>query len=368
MLDNGRISSVQMFLILLVLEGSSAILYSPRGVAALAGPDSWLAVSLGDLLYGLVILLVALGLAKRFPVQTLGAYLPEIMGKIPGKLLSATYAVFILFYTSFILGQGFWYLQINFLPHTPRLVIVMVLAIAAIYGAYLGIEVIARETGMAALVWYTAALLLFLLAAKDIDSGNLRPAFENGPLPVLRAGIFHSTWRANIFAALFLYPYLNQKQEALKTGLWFLGIIIIIAATAQAVIVGVFGSPVTAHLDFPIEDLVRYISVANFLERLDSVFMTFWIGAIVCKLAIFYHAAGIITADTLGLKNYRVTLLPVVVASVVACELLFGTLSKMVDFQFKLAPVTTAVWVLAIPALILLIAVLRKKRADPGKA
>jgi spore germination protein KB len=94
--------------------------------------------------------------------------------------------------------------------------------------------------------------------------------------------------------------------------------------------------------------------------------MTFWIGAIICKLAIFYHAAGIITADTLGLKNYRVTLLPVAVTSVVVSELFFGNFSKMVEFQFKFAPVSAVVLSLVVPTLILLFAVLRKKRSDSG--
>jgi spore germination protein KB len=367
MLDNGRISSVQLFFILLILEGASALLYAPRGVAALSGPDGWLAVSLGDLPYGLAILLVAVGLAKRFPVQTFAAYLPQIMGRILGKLLSAVYVIGFIFFVSYILSQGLWFLRINYYTHTPGIVIAVVLAVVAIYGAYLGIEVVARETGLALIGFYAAIFLLFFLSAKEIDLGNLRPVLENGLLPVLRAAIFHSTWRANIFFGLMFYPYLNQKQEALKTGLWFLGIVTIMAINTHAVIVGVFGSLATAQMNFPFERLIRYISLAGFIERLETVFMIFLIGAIISKLAIAYHMAGTFTAETLGLKNYRVTLLPIAAASVVVCELLFGTFSKVEDFQFRLAPVT-AVMVLAIPALILLIAVIRKKRADPGKA
>jgi hypothetical protein len=39
---------VQLLFIFLIFEASSAILYTPARVAALAGPDSWFAVSLGD--------------------------------------------------------------------------------------------------------------------------------------------------------------------------------------------------------------------------------------------------------------------------------------------------------------------------------
>src|SRR5208337_1653448 len=102
------------------------------------------------------------------------------------KLLSAVYAIGIIFLISNILSQGLWFLQINYFSQTPFIVIAMVLAVAAIYGAYLGIEVIARQTALATLAWYVAFLSLFLLVSKDIDPGNLRPVLENGMLPVLK--------------------------------------------------------------------------------------------------------------------------------------------------------------------------------------
>ncbi len=67
---------MQLLFILLIFEVSSAILYTPARVAALAGPDSWFAVSLGDVFYGLLVLLVAVALGKRFPAQVFTEYLP----------------------------------------------------------------------------------------------------------------------------------------------------------------------------------------------------------------------------------------------------------------------------------------------------
>ena len=364
MLDNGRISSVQLFLILFALEGSAALLYAVQGVTLLAGPDGWFSVFLSNMLYGLAILLLTVALGKRFPDQTFAEYLPEIMGKMLGKLMSAAYAIVFIFFTAVVLSEGSWFIGISFYTNTPHIVFVAVLTAVAIYGAYLGIEVIARNNGMVIVTWYIASNVLLLLLTQEIDLGNLKPVFENGLLPVLRGGIYHSIWSADMFLMLILYPYLNQKNEAIKTSLLLTGTLATSAAIVHVNLVGIFGSLVTAHMFFPFEAAMGYISVGRFLERLESVFMVLWIGAIIMKLAIFYHSTGIITANTLGLKSYRITLIPIAAASIALSGVCFGTFFKLTDFLLKFMPIIEAVFALIIPATILLIAVIRKKKAS----
>jgi spore germination protein KB len=361
MLDNGRINSVQLLFIFLIFEASTAILYAPARVAALAGPDSWLAVSLGDGLYGLLVLLVAVALGKRFPAQVFAEYLPEILGKVPGKLLAAVYALILVQYGSAILNEGSTFVQLILLGLTPPVVLDTVLTAMAIYGAYLGIEVIARENGMALPAWVLLVTLLLFLAAREMNFNNLKPVLENGLLPVLRASLFHSGWRGEVFFMLMLYPYLNQKQEALKTGLLWLGSVMILAGVVHAVIVGVLGAPVVAHLIYPFEALAGYISVGNFLERLEIVVSVFLIAAFIIKLAIIYHSAGIAVASTLGLKSYRATLIPIALMAIILSRMQFGTYLKLSNYLFYPWPIEALSVELVIPALILLIAVIRKK-------
>ena|GEM_PF-751445 len=352
-----------MLFIFLIFEAASGILYTPARVAALAGPDSWFALSLGDVFYGLLVLLVAVALGKRFPTQVFTEYLPAILGKVTGKLLAAAYALMFIHFGSLLLNEGSTFIQLALFSLTPPVVLDTLLAVVAIYGAYLGIEVIARENGMVAPAWILMVLLLLALAAKDINFSNLRPVLENGLLPVLRASLFHSGWRGEVFFLLMLYPYLNQKHEALKTGLLYLGTVMILTGVVHAVVVGVLGAPVTAHRIFPFVGLVRYISLGNFIERLEIVVIVFLIAAFIVKLAVIYHSAGIAVASTLGLKNYRVTLIPIALTAIILSRVLYGTYLKLSNYLFHPWPVEALIVELAIPALILLIAVIRKKAA-----
>ncbi len=50
---------------------------------------------------------------------------------------------------------------------------------------------------------------------------------------------------------------------------------------------------------------VRLVSIANFLERLESVVLMAWILGGFIKVGVFYYAAVLGRAQWLGLKDYR---------------------------------------------------------------
>jgi spore germination protein KB len=361
MLDKGRISSVQLLLLLFMGELSSAAIYAPAKIAEAAGPDGWFSASIPTLFYGLILVGVLLALARRFPFQVLTEYLPEILGKIPGKLLAAAYALFLINISFGTLNEIASFIHIAFLSHTPLAVLGVIAAIAALYGAYLGIEVIARENGLATPAWILATALVIILLAKDINFNNLRPMFENGIVPALKGSYYNSPWRGEAFLLLMLFPYLNQKHEAFKVVLWLQGLLSAMGGITMLVTIGIFGDLVTAHLVFPYNTLVGYISVGSFIERMNILLVITWLAAAMVKLALLYHCAGIATASTLGLKSYRVTLIPIAIATVILSSVVHGTYFQLINFIFKPWPIYALIMDLLIPAIILLVAVLRKK-------
>ena len=91
-----------------------------------------------------------------------------------------------------------------------------------------------------------------------------------------------------------------------------------------AVLIGVFGDMIPVYMVFPTYDLARYISVAQFLERIQILIVVMWMFGGIVKMAVFYHTAAIATATTLGLKNYRVTLLPILAATIIISRVFYG--------------------------------------------
>jgi len=233
--------------------------------------------------------------------------------------------------------------------------------LVAAYGAYLGIEVIARENQLVLPLYLFSLVVILALAARNIDFNNLRPVFESGLLPMARAGFIASAWRGEVFLLLMLYPYLNQKHEDVKTLLLLAGFTLVASAAILLVILGVFGDLVTAHMIFPYFILSQYISLFHFIERLETLVMIIWVGGVAVKLAVFIHSSAIAAAGALGLKSYRVTLLPIAVIMVILSRVLYDTFFKLFDFLIYTWPPYATVVELVIPALILLVAVIRKK-------
>jgi spore germination protein KB len=360
MLDRGRISSVQLFLLLVLTEAATAFLYAPSAVIHMAGRDSWLAPSLASI-FGLAVALVCIALAKRFPQQVFTEYLPQILGKIPGKILAGIYTAIFIHLTSVIINQSSTFIHVAFLRETPLLVIEVFIALTSIYGVYLGIEVIARQNELVWPVWTLSILIIILLVAKEINPDNFRPIVENGIMPIIKGSALVSPFRGEIFLLLMLFPYLNKKQEVYKTAVYYLLATAFVGGLITAVLIGVFGDVIPVYMVFPTYDLARYISVAQFLERIQILIVVMWILGGIVKMAVFFHTSAIAAATTLGLKNYRATLLPILAGTIIISRVFYGDHLRLADYLFNIFPYYGWAVELLIPALVLVIAVIFKK-------
>lgn len=188
MLDKGRINSIQLLLLLLMADiATSFFTVSSRAIST-AGPDAWISILLLGSIYGMVVAWIALSLSRRFPSKVFTEYLPDIVGRIPGKILAGIFAVLLMHLCGGILSQGSMFVHIAFLRETPPLVLDIFMVAAACYGAYLGIEVIARHNLLLFGFFSAATVLVVLLLLPEINTDNFRPVLENGFMPVLSGG------------------------------------------------------------------------------------------------------------------------------------------------------------------------------------
>ncbi len=362
MLENGRISSVQLLLLLFLVEVATSVFYIPAKIAEIGGADAWLSYILASF-YGLLVAGVVITLAKKYPLQTFTEYLPDIIGKVPGKLLAIVYTLAFIHLASLISSQGTSFFQTVLMPLTPNLVIDLVFITAAIYGAYLGIECIARENMLLYFSLYLLQIVVIsFLILKDLNFNNLRPFLENGFMPVIKGSLLQSPLRGELFILLMLFPYLNQKHEAFKITLLYLGGAAILSAAAESITLGAFGNLVAAHILFPDYEVARYISVAHFLQNFEILIIITWISGVILKLAVFCHSASVAAANVLGTKNYRLMLIPVAMAILLLKKIIYEPGFNLLGFIY--GPLWTTYFTvieLAIPALILLIAIIRRK-------
>ena len=176
----------------------------------MAGRDSWLTPVIASI-FGLAVALVCIALAKRFPQQVFTEYLPQILGRIPGKILAAIYAAVFIHYTAVIINQSSTFIHVAFLRETPLVAMEILIGLASIYGVYLGIEVIARQNELAFPVWVLSFLLIILLVAREINPDNFRPILENGIMPVIKGSAIVQPLPGRNISTAHAVPLPQQK-------------------------------------------------------------------------------------------------------------------------------------------------------------
>lgn len=309
MLERGKISCFQTFYLLVNLVSATSVIFLPAISAQAAGRDAWM-VPLVATLPGIYLALTLSYLGKKFPGQTLVQYLQTILGTWPGKLVGFFYIFFFLHTNAYVIRQ-FGELMVSLaLPRTPLTVFHILLILLCAWAIRGGLEVLART------MEFTYPFILFLffivvvLTANQMDFNNLAPVLENGIPPVFQGALAPIGWRGEIILLAMILPFLARPGQAGRCAVLavvFLGIILAFVTAANTAVLG----PTVARLTFPTFALIREVSVAGFIERIESVLLAIGVISIFGKIALFYYATVVGAAQLANLKDYRPLIPPV---------------------------------------------------------
>jgi spore germination protein KB len=134
-----------------------------------------------------------------------------------------------------------------------------------------------------------------------------------------------------MFYLSFLLPFLKDRENG---GKW--GTISVIAVTLT--IVGtnlttffVLGG-ITQEELYPVMNVVRYISLAQFFEHVEAIVMAIWITGIFIKFSLIYYALVLGIAQWLDVSNYKSFVLPIGFLLVICGIWVAPTIQQMAHF------------------------------------
>ncbi|UAL51567.1 GerAB/ArcD/ProY family transporter [Metabacillus dongyingensis] len=302
-MEKAKISSYQLFVLILLFELGSALLFP---LATETKQDAWIAVLLG-MLGGFVLFVVYHGLYCFYPDMLPTEYTQKIIGKVLGRILSYLYILYFTYLAARVL-RDFGELLVTFAyPDTPLFIINALLTLAVVYTIRKGIEVLARTGELLFVLMYLLASTGFILVVVSglIDINNLKPVLEDGILPVLKAAMTQTLYVpfGEVIVFTMIMPYLNKSKKARMTGLFALGLSGINLAIVMAFNISVLGVDLTTLAAFPLLSTIQTIQVADFLERLDVYFMLALIIGGFFKISIYCYAAVTGTANLFNIKE-----------------------------------------------------------------
>ncbi|QIZ07952.1 GerAB/ArcD/ProY family transporter [Priestia megaterium] len=368
-MEKAKISASQLFVLVVLFEMGSAILV---GIASDAKQDAWIAILLG-LTGGIMLFFIYYKLYMYYPDLPLTSYVQEITGKWLGRFIGFLYIVYFIYLAARVLRDFGELLTTTIYNSTPLFVINTLMIITIIYGIHKGFEVIARVGEIYFGVVYLTAILGMLLITFSglIHLGNLKPILENGLKPVIKTFLTQTINFpfGEMVVFTMLLPFVNDKKKVkivCLSGMILSGINITITVLVN---ISVLGVNLFSLSPFPLLTTVGKIQIADFIERLDVLFMLYLIIGGFFKIAIYYYAAVAGAADIFQLKNQRKLGFPLGIIVLFTSVTIASNYSEHIKEGLVVVP-TYLHWPfqIIIPSMLLIIAFFRnrKKKKSPS--
>lgn len=364
-IERGRITPFEGGLLVLAAV-FWAVLFIPVLAVEVAGHDGWLS-AIPATLFGLAVLVPVIALERRFPGHTLVGIARQVLGPPLGAVTGALYAWWFVSVGALSLRGFAELIHTVVLPRTPiAVVLASLLAVTAI-NVRSGLEVMARVNQLLTVFVVAFVAALIVLSVRDLQPDNWKPVLENGAKPLLKgAYIAAGFFGEGVIGLMMVTPFLNRRSRA---GL-ALGLAIVAAGllmmSSTFWYVGVMGADLAGRLRFLPVEIARFVSIAEFLERVEALTVSFWVLANFAKLSIWYYAAATSCAEVMGLGDYRPLTWPMGLLIGELSLHFFRSQTEFYDFiRYSATPYMT-LFEVAIPVLLWAVAAVRRRRAGPA--
>ena len=220
--------------------------------------------------------------------------------------------IFIVFYVGYYLMISAHTLAVfnNFMAsaiNPPMSLTFLSIAItgSACYGAYKGVEALARTSGFILIVMVLSMLFMGVSLFTSIETINYKPLLYDGTDSMVEGTLYMLSQATCIPAMAVLLPLARGKTKA---GILVWNICIYgVTALMILLMVGTMGDFVKTQL-FPVYTAAGIGKFGSF-QHLDSLYLGIWTSGIFIKLSLFLMLAGEGVKKILGEKARKISVL-----------------------------------------------------------
>ncbi|TVY07810.1 GerAB/ArcD/ProY family transporter [Paenibacillus cremeus] len=358
MIEQGRISPIQLAILIHPTILATALVTMPALTAKYAHQDLWLSPLLAGL-PGVLALIVAYQLHKQFPGKTPIQYFQDILGTYLGKMIGLVYLFIYIQICGMTLRQYADFIAGTVLPLTPTLITVSSLVFVCALAVYGGVELIARSAQALIPIATITIVFMIVVMIPDMDFKQIRPILGDGFHPLLLGAWGPAGWFSEVMLFSFIFPFVTESR-----GVWKWSCISLIAVVLTTMIVNLACylvlTTVLEGTSYPLLIAIRNVSLSDFFEHVESLLMAIWVIGLFVKLAVIYYIVVLGLAQWLRLDDYRVLILPIGFLLMLFSHWA-GTNSQYIAFHAaKYAPFYLLTFQFVLPALLLMVSTIRR--------
>lgn len=203
------------------------------------------------------------------------------------KPLALAYAAYYVFICALTVNRFSYFAVSKMNPKISFAVIIAVVLVAVGYGAYLGLEALARFACFCAVVLGIVIAVVVLTDVKNFDTLNFYPFFVNSRNHILYNTLLFTANTAQQITLLVLFR--KTATKPIKAYFWGISASYASVMLLLCFCCGVLGANADLQA-FPILTLFKMASVSD-MSRLDILHISFWIFAVYLKCAVMIFCA-----------------------------------------------------------------------------
>ncbi|MFW6270280.1 MAG: GerAB/ArcD/ProY family transporter [Bacillota bacterium] len=312
MKEHGKLTERQFAGIIANTLIGAGSLVIPRTLAEIAGTGAWISLIIAGF-FVLISLFIMIRLGLRFPEETLIEYSSRITNKWIGKSIGFLYSFYWLITAALIVRIFSSMLVTTVLFDTPIEVLIITMLLVVIYFIRHDIQVIGRINELYFIFIIIPIILGVFLAVREVNTLRLMP-FTGGQgfFPII-VGSFNSIFSLLGFeVVILLLPSLVTQKLAYNYGTK--GILSPLAVYLVFVIIaiGLFGLEELQNLTWPTLEVIKVTPFPGLvLERLESIFIAFWVIAIFTSSGNILYSSMVGFSQVFELQEHKTLTLPV---------------------------------------------------------
>lgn len=351
------ISSYQTTLILIAVLVATTIIFLPSLLIERSAQDAWITMLL-LIGYGIILALIYTPLCQRMGRVDIVHYSQKVLGKALTFPLTIILIIAFIFLCGTVVRETSEVLINAYMTNTPLWFFngAMLFTIALI--TYYGLEVLARSLEVIFYIFLISYMLTFILLIDVISFDLLQPVLSRGITPLFIDMYPGLLFFSELSIILIIAPQITEKGNILKpllTAVLVAGILLILPVLFSLMI---FGPHLSKELIVPIVNLNSYIQKLMILERVDPLFIFYWVGGGIMKGAIFFYAAVYLAQKLFNLSTHYLFIPIILPFTFYISFTFFQNVAEIKSFLITGIPFYLAALVVY-PVLLLLISIIR---------
>lgn len=305
--DNNRISTRQVFRLFVFDFIGMSTLVLPGVLAQLNGCDGLFAIVAGGGLSSVYLWYLAR------VMREMDGELTSYMKKSLSVWLSVVLGVLLLMHCIIEAGYGAYVfadvMKKSLVGEESYTLILVLILLVTAYAIRSGIESRARVYEVLFWILFVPLLIMFVIAANDVDFSYMGPFFTHSVSSVADGGFEVFCYLTPLFLVLFFPAYVKQKSRkkmiaSVYAALWFAVIVLLIM---YMILLGNFGDRALGTMQYPAVILMSNIHLrGGFVKRLDAFMIAIWFFTLFALVGVFlFYAEKILYQLLPGGKNEK---------------------------------------------------------------